>query len=274
MDAHGGLTSLVFPTYNPGSRLERTWEALRQFLAERSEPWEVLFVCDGCTDGSDERLAELIAAGPECVRLLRLPHNRGKGHAVRCGLQAVHGNWRLFADVDLAYEFPDILRVAESLWSGAPVAVASRVHADSRLVVPPRYQGYAYRRHLQSALFALLAHALLPFQQGDPQAGLKGFKADVVEWLLPHLHCDGFAFDCELLTVCARNGIPVAEVPVTVRCDDSDSTTHLGSTLSTLVDLWQIRRRSHRMDKLRLRPDHSPLGSRVSRLSAPERNVA
>src|SRR5262245_16980533 len=29
IDAPDGLTSLVFPTYNPGRRIERTWEELR-----------------------------------------------------------------------------------------------------------------------------------------------------------------------------------------------------------------------------------------------------
>jgi hypothetical protein len=68
-EAPDGLTSLVFPTFNPGRQLERTWDGLRQFLAEPPRTVEALFVCDGCTDGSDARLAELVAAGPACVRL-------------------------------------------------------------------------------------------------------------------------------------------------------------------------------------------------------------
>ena len=46
------MTSLVFPAYNPGPAVERTWAAVRDFLRARPDPWEALFVCDGCTDGT------------------------------------------------------------------------------------------------------------------------------------------------------------------------------------------------------------------------------
>src|SRR5262249_48526804 len=46
------LASLVFPTYNPGPLLERTCREVHHFLASTTGDWEVLFVCDGCTDGA------------------------------------------------------------------------------------------------------------------------------------------------------------------------------------------------------------------------------
>src|SRR5207237_9462724 len=55
----GGITSLVLPTYNPGPILERTWRELAQFLQRARGEWEVLFVCDGCTDGTPAWLARL-----------------------------------------------------------------------------------------------------------------------------------------------------------------------------------------------------------------------
>ena len=115
----GALTSLVFPTYNPGPMLERTWRELMQFLRRIPGSWEVLFVCDGCTDGTPARLATLARAEAERVRVLTHTPNRGKGYAVRRGLEAAGGEWRLFTDVDLAYGFDDVLRVAEALQAGA-----------------------------------------------------------------------------------------------------------------------------------------------------------
>jgi len=54
---------------------------------------------------------------------------------------------------------------------------------------------------------------MLPLTLNDTQAGLKGTTAEVAERVLPNLTCDGFGFDCELLTACARYGIPVTEMP-------------------------------------------------------------
>ena len=243
----GGITSLVFPTYNPGLILERTWRQLVQFLQDAPGDWEVLFVCDGCTDGTPARLVQLARGEKERVRVLSYAPNKGKGYAIRQGLAAARGDWRLFTDVDLAYSFEDILRVADVLRSGAPVAIASRSHPESRMVLPTRLQGYAYRRHLQSVAFSALVRWLLPLKQRDTQAGLKGLSAEAARILLPRLSCDGFGFDCELLTACLYYGLAIREVPICVRYENGVSTTGLGAMSKMVKELWHIRRSWRRM---------------------------
>lgn len=235
-------TSLVFPTYNPGGAIEHTWAKIEHFLRQSAADWEVLFVCDGCTDGTPERLRDLIRPLSERVRVLSYAPNRGKGYAVRLGLDAATGQSRVFTDVDLAYGFDDMLRVAEALRAGADAAIASRLHPDSRLLLPTRLQGYAYRRYLQSLVFSSLVRLLLPLTQQDTQAGLKGLSARAARLLLPHLRCDGFGFDCELLTACIRHGLRVAELPVCVRYEDAASTTGFRATARMVGELWRIRR--------------------------------
>jgi len=238
----GAFTSLVFPTYNPGPILERTWRELVGFLKRAPGEWEVLFVCDGCTDGTPDRLAQLARSEGGRIRILSYAPNHGKGYAVRQGLAAARGDWRLFTDVDLAYSFDDVLRVAGALQAGAAVAIASRAHPESLMVLPTRLQGYAYRRHLQSLAFSALVRVLLPLKQRDTQAGLKGLSAAAAQTVLPRLSCNGFGFDCELLTACQRFGLNVEEVPVCVRYEDRASTTGLGSMTEMVKELWSIRR--------------------------------
>src|SRR5262249_48694363 len=151
--------------------------------------------------------------------------NRGKGFAVRHGLREARGQYRLFTDVDLAYGFDDVRRVANALQSGADAAIAARLHPDSRLVLPPGVQGYAYRRHLQSLVFSAMVRFLLPLKQRDTQAGLKGLSARTAQLVLGELECDGFGFDCELLVACQGHGLKVAEVPVTLSFESTSSTT-------------------------------------------------
>ncbi len=234
------MFSLVLPAYNAGRTIEATRHALVEFLDGRPDPWDAVIVLDGCTDDTARRLAAL-PHDPR-LRVLAYAPNRGKGYAVRTGLLAARGDFRLFTDIDLAYGFDDILRLAEALRDGADAAIASRTHPDSELIVPPRLLGYARRRHVQSAVFGWIARRILPIRQTDTQAGLKGFRADVVEQILPRTDCDGFGFDCELLLALDRAGIPVAEVPVRVRCQDRASTTGLRSALAMLLELRRIRR--------------------------------
>lgn len=236
------LTSLIFPAYNPGPLIDRSYESIRDFLIGSPGKWEVVFVCDGCTDGTPERLQNLIRAGGIPMRILSYAQNRGKGYAVRQGMLAARGRWRIFTDVDLAYEFADIQRVARTLSQGAEVAIASRDHPQSELIFPPRLMSYLFRRHLQSQAFGALARRLLRIDQRDTQAGLKGMSARVVEKILPRLRCDGFGFDCEFLAACARFGLGVVEVPVRVHYQDAASTTGWRTVRQMIRDLFRIRR--------------------------------
>jgi dolichyl-phosphate beta-glucosyltransferase len=234
--------SLIFPAYNAASVLTATWQALDSFLLTRRGDWEVLFICDGCTDDTVERLRALLETNPGPIAVLSYSPNHGKGYAIRRGMEAARGKWRIFTDIDLAYGFDDVLRLADVLQQGADVAIASRLHPQSRLIVPPALQGYAYRRHVQSRVFSALVRSLLPLTQRDTQAGLKGFSARAVTELWPVLHCNGFGFDCELLLACQRLGIRVAEVPVTMHCENAASTTGLRIMWRMLQEIWTIRR--------------------------------
>ncbi len=243
-EARGGNSpefSLVFPTYNPGSRLDQTLDELSAFVRDAHESWELVFVCDGCTDGTVEKLRRW---KPPVGTMLLVDYapNRGKGYAVRQGLVAASCPYRIFTDIDLAYPFVDVLRVARALRAGAEVVIASRSHPESQLTVPSSRLSYAFRRSLQSQVFGKLVRVLLPLKQGDTQAGLKGLSAHAVRQIVPRMGCDGFGIDCELLTACVRLGLPVQELPVSVRYDAENTTTNFRSTLRMVRELWRIRR--------------------------------
>lgn len=233
--------SLVFPTYNPGPRLPQSLQAIDSFLDATAANWEFVFVCDGCTDQS----ANVIRAWqPRCgtVRIIEYTPNRGKGYAVRQGLLAAAGRYRIFTDVDLAYSFEDISRVVDAMRNGHEVVIASRTHAESQIQLRPAMIGSAFRRHVQSHVFSRLVRLLLPVSHRDTQAGLKGLTASAVRLIVPRVICDGFGFDCELLTACHRLGLAVSEIPVHVRYDDAGTTTNFRSTMRMVGDLFRIRR--------------------------------
>jgi dolichyl-phosphate beta-glucosyltransferase len=235
------LISLVLPAYNPGPDIVHTFRRIRSFLRNAVQRWEVIFVCDGCADGTPERLEYLNRRAFEPIRVLSYPKNRGKGFAVRTGLAAARGRWRIFTDVDLAYSLRDVERLANVLRAGADVAIASREHPDSEVIAPARLLAYANRRQLQGRAFGWLARRLLPLRQRDMQAGLKGLSAAAAECILPFLGRNGFGFDCELLTACHHFGISVAEVPVRVRFDSPRTSTGWVKALQMVWELFQIR---------------------------------
>jgi glycosyltransferase involved in cell wall biosynthesis len=88
--------SVVIPTFNRLPRLRRVLEALsRQTLSEHQ--FEVIVVSDGCTDGTDEYLAE---ATPLPVVHAR-QDNAGPGAARNHGIRLARGPLILFLDDDV-----------------------------------------------------------------------------------------------------------------------------------------------------------------------------
>src|SRR5262249_1722058 len=133
--------------------------------------------------------------------------------------------------------------LAQALQGGAEVAIGSRLHPESRMILPVHLQGYAYRRHLQSLAFSTLVRWLLPLQQRDTQAGLKGLSARAAEMVLPHFRCNGFGLHWGLLAAWVRLRLPIAEIPVCARYESAASTTGFRATLRMVSELWRIRRR-------------------------------
>ena len=82
--------SVLIPAFNERSRIVGTIDRLRSFLVSRPWKHEIIVIDDGSDDGTAEVVAEAAPARPE-LRCLRLDRNRGKGAAVRLGLEAARG---------------------------------------------------------------------------------------------------------------------------------------------------------------------------------------
>jgi dolichyl-phosphate beta-glucosyltransferase len=70
------------------------------FSQDHSFTSELVIVNDGSTDDTLQRLRTLSL--PPGSNLLSYRRNRGKGYAIKTGMLAAKGNFRLFTDVDLS----------------------------------------------------------------------------------------------------------------------------------------------------------------------------
>lgn len=221
--------TLVVPAYEADRLLARTLPELRRWAQERSEPWELVFVDDGSHDATGAMLEEFRDAHPEdAIRVLRFVDNRGKGFAVRAGLAYARGRFALFADCDLTYPVADFDRVVARLAAGADVAVASRAHEASRYRVAPGALGSRLFRHLYGRIFNALCRLVALSGVHDSQAGLKGFRTELVQAILPSLRVDRFAFDVELLRALRDHGASIEEIPVEIEVASVPSTVRFG----------------------------------------------
>jgi hypothetical protein len=92
------LVSVVIPAHNPGRYIEPCIRSiLRQTM--RPERFEVIFVNDGSTDGTAERLNRL-AGEHRHIRVIHIPASGAPGRPRNIGLEAARGDYVQFLDAD------------------------------------------------------------------------------------------------------------------------------------------------------------------------------
>jgi poly(ribitol-phosphate) beta-N-acetylglucosaminyltransferase len=90
--------SVIVPVFNPGERIDRLIESL---LGQSMAPgdYEVVFVDDGSSDGTGERLEEL-AARHAHITTIRIPNSGWPGRPRNIGIDAARGEFVYFVDHD------------------------------------------------------------------------------------------------------------------------------------------------------------------------------
>ena len=200
--------SVVIPAFDEARRLPRYLAEIVTYFDGRNEPYEVLIVDDGSTDGTQDAVAPMVRAH-ESVRVLRQDRNEGKGASVRRGMLAARGDYRLFTDADGATPIGEVKRLETALMGGAEVVVGSRALPDPSVSVVARRH-----RVVAGRVFSWVVRRLVLPGIADSQCGFKAFTAKAAVDLFERLRTPGFGFDVELLFLARASGYRIAEVPV------------------------------------------------------------
>jgi glycosyltransferase involved in cell wall biosynthesis len=199
------LVSVVVPIFNEAATLGQVVDELIG-LGLRLE---VLLVNDGSTDSSPAEMERLVQRYPE-VRGLHQPANRGKGAAVRRGIDESSGDIVLIQDADLEYSPSDIPALIDPLLSGKADAVfGTRLRGGAHPQRAHLFWHYAGNRFL-----TLLANVLYNTTISDMEVGYKAFRGELVRGLT--LISDDFRIEPELTAKVLRLGpdVRLYEVPI------------------------------------------------------------
>lgn len=210
------LLSVIVPVFNEASTVA---ELLDRVLAKTIDgiDIEVLIVESNSTDGSRE-IVQRYAEHPR-VRLVLEERPRGKGYAVRTGLEHARGEVVLFQDADLEYDVNDYDQLVEPLFALRRTFVLGSRHGASG-------NGWKIRRFgdqpLLSSVMNLAHLALLTtfnrlYRQTlfDPFTMYKVFRRDCLYGL--SFECNRFDFDYEISIKLIRKGYQPIEIPVNYR---------------------------------------------------------
>jgi dolichyl-phosphate beta-glucosyltransferase len=227
--------SLVIPAYNEAGRIADSLKKAGDYLSRQGYDWEVLLVDDGSADDTAAR-AETALPG---IRILSYTPNRGKGHAVRTGMMAAKGDYRVFYDADASTPIEELEKLWPRFEDGADMVIGSRSLPDSRVEVRQ-----AWYRQTMGRVFNLFLRMAGLTHFPDTQCGFKGFTAHACEVVFPRQTIERYSFDAEILYIAQRHGLRIDQVPIRwVNCPHTRLNAATDS-LRMFLDLLAIRTRA------------------------------
>jgi glycosyltransferase involved in cell wall biosynthesis len=214
--------SVVVPIRNEADHVEALYREIRRVLDERGESFEIVFVDDGSTDETRERLLGL-RQDDRRLRVLELDSTFGEAAALSAGLHHASGN--VVVTIDAERDDPaDIPKLLDEL------------ERDGINVV----SGYREERH-ENALSSRIVDALIGRVTGvplhDPGCTLKAYRRSALAPI--HLPPGMNRFLPAILGVGASE---VAEIPIRDRSRPHGSSGYgIGRTVAVLRDLLALR---------------------------------
>lgn len=238
---------VVLPAYNEEASLPPLLAAIETALAPAGFPYEVLVVDDGSTDATGAIAREAERRLPLTLEVHAV--NQGLGATIRDGLtraceRAAPGDVLVTLDADNSQSPELIPEMAQRVWSGTDVVVASRYRPGSRIhgLSRPR-RGLSYGA---SWLFRLLFPT--PGVR-DFTCGYRAYRARVLQEALAEegaafFDQDGFQCMVDIVLKLRRREVSFDEVPLVLRYDlkAGASKMKVGRTIASTLALL-VRRR-------------------------------
>lgn len=130
--------TVVVATFNSGSAINALVDSLdRQSMP--TEDFDVVYVDDGSTDGTDERLRRLAATRPN-VKTTRIPNSGWPGKPRNIGLDLAEGEYVFFADHDDFFGDEALERMCDyAKANSSDVLVARETRVGRQPLAPPLF---------------------------------------------------------------------------------------------------------------------------------------
>jgi glycosyltransferase involved in cell wall biosynthesis len=219
--------SVVIPLRNESPNIAQLYQELTETLAEYGRAYELIFVEDGSTDETFERLAALQAADPH-VRVIRFRRNFGQTAAFSAGFFHARGRLIVTADGDLQNDPRDIPAMIEML-------------AAQELDIVCGWRRNRKDTFLTRRVPSLFANWLISRATGvrlhDYGCSLKVFRADVVKPLKLYGEMHRF-----IPAIASDLGVKIGEMVVNHRPRRHGRSNYgLSRTIRVILDLVTVK---------------------------------
>jgi glycosyltransferase involved in cell wall biosynthesis len=194
--------SVIVPVFNERTTVAEILRRMRAVTLPRGLELEVVVVDDGSSDGTDKVLAAL---EDSTVRVINHDRNKGKGAAIRTGLNTVRGDLVMVQDADLEYDPNDWPRLLDPILTGkAKVVYGSRFTGERKNMFPSHWLGNRF--------LTLITNVLYRSTLSDMETCYKVFDRRVLAGIT--IRSQRFDFEPEITAKILRRGHRIYEVPI------------------------------------------------------------
>jgi len=232
--------SVIVPAYKQEETIKNDLEIIDSTLKEglgANYDYEIICVVDGELDKTKENAEEIRSSK---IKILSYKENKGKGYAVRFGMKKAKGDLISFLDAGMEISPKGIMMLMAHMdWYNADIIVGSKKHPVSRV-------NYPLLRKILSFGYHLVVRILFGLNLSDTQSGIKIFKREVVEKILPRLLVKTYAMDIEMLAVARYLGFErIYEGPIEVTFNKLTSAVKWSTSLRMAWDTAAVFYRLH-----------------------------
>ena len=223
--------SIVIPCYNESKDIAKNVEIVKEYLNSKAIDYELLLVNDGSKDNTKEVIESISG-----VKALSYDKNRGKGGAVKYGIENATGDYVLFMDADLSTDISAIEQVME-LAPSYDFIIGSR-HAKGSVIKKKQPWTRVFIGWCCRLIVKMLFHTKLK----DTQCGFKAMQIDVAKKIVEKQLVTNFAFDVEYIYIARLNNLSMYELGITWSDDRGSTVSPIKSSLKFFKDIFAIRR--------------------------------
>jgi glycosyltransferase involved in cell wall biosynthesis len=193
--------SIIVPVYNERNTIQEILRRVRAVdIGEIAK--EIIVVDDGSTDGTMDILK---LEEDSTTRVLCHPKNRGKGAAVRTGLEQATGDFVVIQDADLEYDPDDYrLLLAPVLKKKAEVVYGSRFTGEHRDML--------FWHMLGNKALSFITNILYNTTLSDMETCYKLFWRPILEGIT--IRSNRFNFEPEITAKVLKKKVRIYEVPI------------------------------------------------------------